>query len=179
MSKMLRYSFLVVISLTMWRSPVASAWVPSPSRTTTTTTTTTTTLSSTLLHLHRSADRSDAGRNDADNARRRFLLQNTMRLLAASATTTLLTTAAVAKDDETIQNQRSSGSSINTDRDTLATPPKWPETESPLPSPWTDMSPPTSFDDDYSNGAAEGATDFSRAMQKAGKQKQVDPRTHG
>jgi hypothetical protein len=167
MSKFLCYSFLVLLSLTIWRSPVVSAWAPSRTMTTTT------------LHHHSAADSSDVESNDIDHSRRRFLVQNTMR-----AATALLTTAAipanaatpktdVATDDKNIQNQ--SSSSRDTD------PPKWPESESPLPSPWTNMSTPSFSEDDSSNGgAAEGATtDFSRAMQKAGKQKNIDPRTHG
>jgi hypothetical protein len=212
MSNFLCYSFLVVISLTIWRSPVVSAWAPSRTTTTTsrsqlrllvaaaplqrrqavasypapsTTSTRDPAFSSTLLQLHHhSGDCSDAEGNDTDHSRRRFLVQSTMRAVATFAST-LLTTPPTAQaatptaTDETIQNQRSNSS--NTAPDPVATPPKWPESESPLPSPWTNMSPPSFSEDDSSNGgAAEGATtDFSRAMQKAGKQKNVDPRTHG
>jgi hypothetical protein len=176
MSKLLGYSFLVILSLTvMWRSPVASAWVPSS-----TSTRDRAAFSRTLVH-HHSADSRDAEINDTDHSRRRFLVQNTMRAAATITASTALTTAHAATtttdvNDETIQNQNSSSST--TDPDPLATPPKWPEAPSPLPSPWTNISPPTLSEDD--NGQDEGTTtDFSRAMQKAGKQKQVDPRTHG
>jgi hypothetical protein len=226
MSKFLCYSFLVLLSLTIWRSPVVSAWAPS--RTTTTTTTSRSqsrllvvtaplqrrqavasylsgtpsiststhdrvTFSSTLLHVrlhHHSADSSDAESNDTDHSRRRFLVQSTLRAAAAITTTLLTTTTPTAQaatptaTDETIKHQSSSSSSSSSSKtapDPSATPPKWPESESPLPSPWTNMSLPSFSEDDSSNGgAAEGATtDFSRAMQKAGKQKNIDPRTHG
>jgi nitric oxide reductase activation protein len=214
MSKFLCFSyFLVLLILTIFRSPVASAWAPSRTTTTmtrrshsrltvaatlqrrqavtscpalrTSTSTQDRAFSSTVLQLghHSAPDINDAVSEDTNNSRRSFLVQNTMRAVA-TITTTFLTTATAshaatptATNDETIKNQSRKSSSSNTDLD----PSKLPESESPLPppSPWTNMSVP-SFSEDDNNGAAQGATtDFSRAMQKAGKQKNVDPRTHG
>lgn len=188
MSKfLLCYSFLVVISLTILRSPMASAWIPSGSTTTVFST------CNTLLQLHHS---DDAESNDMDHlhSRRRFLVQNTMfaaaTITASTTALTLLTTTPTAHaattdgdvavaTDKTIQNQRSSNN--YTGSDPFATPPKMPEIETP--SPWTNMSAPTLSEEEDMNGvggAVEGATtDFSRTLQKYAKKKNVDPRTHG
>jgi hypothetical protein len=220
MSKFLCYSFLVVLSLTMCRSPVTSAWVPSLTTTmrtiisrrtglliasaplqrrrvvasylsgspSTSTRDRATFSTSSTLHQHSADTSSDAENGDMDqqNSRRRFLVQTTMRAAATiTASTTLLTIAptpahAAGATDETIQKQ--SKSVPDPFAKNNSTPPKWPEEAlSPLPSPWTNMSPP-SFDSEYDSNGGAGAdtsTDFSRAMQKAAKQKQVDPRTHG
>jgi hypothetical protein len=226
MSKCICYSFLVILSFTMWRSPVTSAWVPSLTTTTTTSsrrkglmiasaamqrrrdvapqlsgTPSTrdsyraTFSTSSTLHQRSGDTSSDAESDDMDqqHSRRRFLVQIGMRAVATiTASTTFLTTAAhvptahaatiAGATDETIQQNQSTSSKSDSDPDPVAAPPKWPEeAPSPLPSPWTNTMSPPSFesDTDSNGGAAVETTDFSRAMQKAAKQKQVDPRTHG